>query len=114
MLNEMVRLGEAYWTREGGVAWVLRVFDVGDFHPYAGVMLKSHYADVRGALHLVEISSWTDRGVWFDGGHSRLDLVARVCASPSFPHPSTCPRWYDERKRTLARECNNGEEVLYG
>lgn len=116
MLSEKVRVGEAYWTREGGVAWVTSARNVEHARALEGIAIVYRDASLRD-LDVI-IDSWREAdGIWGyiykNPEMDPWDLVARVCGSPSFPHLSTCPRWYDERKGALARECNNGEAVLY-
>lgn len=105
MLNEVLRPGEWYYTSEGGLAWVKRRISDTFFFGYCA---HSSRVDIR-----MSALGWYLFGRVIGARRGRCDLVARVCGSPSFPHPSACPRWYDERKRALVRECRNGEAVLY-
>jgi hypothetical protein len=84
-LGEKVRVGECYWTREGGVAWVAKVGNICYTYPIRGLCVS---LETGSFLH----HAWETGGrYWLSFPDHPADLVARVCGKPWFPDPLKSP-----------------------
>lgn len=95
----MIKARRWHWTRSGRLVFVVLV---SNFDPGYSVL---------GLVDGLKYASFTSNGRFWAGMVHDFDLVCEPASRERivFPHPSTCPRWYD----TLKRERKEAEEVLF-
>lgn len=101
-----LRSRRLYWVKCGGVAFITRAYH---FHN----LCLGYHTMPGSAQNRMTFCVWNSAGVYdmiYEGGPD-VDLVCEPASRERivFPHPSTCPRWYD----ALKREQKEAEEVLF-
>ena len=108
-----IKIGRWYWTREGLVAWVRcrtprrHAVRLDPAYVFWGVHLWMYHDEVA----TFDKETWTEKGWRHQASEGRMDLICEPASRERivFPHPATCPRWYDVSKR----EQRESEEVLF-